>query len=111
MIAYMDLGFVVPCIFKYSNKTPNQMQQSVVKFIAYSHRFCLTCFGHHHAHHQELFQTAAAGSGFRLNAEVNVLPVVVGWKHIHLGIETETGGCGCSLKELLMMGMIIPETC
>jgi ascorbate-specific PTS system EIIC-type component UlaA len=26
--------FVVPCIFKYSNKTPNQMQQSVVKFIA-----------------------------------------------------------------------------
>jgi hypothetical protein len=28
------LGFVVPCIFKYSNKTPNQMQQPVVKFIA-----------------------------------------------------------------------------
>jgi hypothetical protein len=29
-----NLGFVVPCIFKYSNKTPNQMHQSVVKFIA-----------------------------------------------------------------------------
>jgi hypothetical protein len=26
-----------------------------------------------------------------------------GWKHIHLGIYTETGGCDCSLKELLML--------
>jgi hypothetical protein len=34
-----------------------------------------------------------------------------GWKHIHLGIYTETGGCDCSLKELLMMGIIMPETC
>jgi hypothetical protein len=33
------------------------------------------------------------------------------WKHIHLGIYTETGGCDCSLKELLMMGIIMPETC
>jgi hypothetical protein len=30
----MNLGLVVPCIFKYSNKITNQMQQSVVKFIA-----------------------------------------------------------------------------
>jgi hypothetical protein len=28
------LGFVVLCLLKYSNKTPNQMQQLVVKFIA-----------------------------------------------------------------------------
>jgi hypothetical protein len=34
-----------------------------------------------------------------------------GWKHIHLGINMETGGCGCSLKELLMMGTIVTETC
>jgi hypothetical protein len=34
-----------------------------------------------------------------------------GWKHIYLGIHAETGGCDCSLKELLMMGIIIPETC
>jgi hypothetical protein len=57
---YMKLGFVVPCFFKYSNKTPNRMQQSVVKFIAWSHRRCSTCFGHYYAHHQELFQTAVA---------------------------------------------------
>jgi hypothetical protein len=29
----LTLGFVVPYIFKYSNKTPNQMQQSIVTFI------------------------------------------------------------------------------
>jgi hypothetical protein len=34
-----------------------------------------------------------------------------GWKHIHLGIYTGTGGCDCSLKELLMMAIIMPETC
>jgi hypothetical protein len=37
-----------------------------------------------------------------MNAEVDVFPV---------GIYMETGGCYCSLKELLMMGIIMPETC
>jgi hypothetical protein len=32
-------------------------------------------------------------------------------KHIRLCIYTETGGGDCSLKELLMMGIIMPETC
>jgi hypothetical protein len=54
------------------------MQQSVVKFIAYSHKRCSTCFGHYYAHHQELFQTAVAASGFRINTEVDVFPAVVG---------------------------------
>ena len=47
------LRFVVPCIFSHSNKTPNQMQQSIVKFIALSYRHCSTCLGHYNAHHQE----------------------------------------------------------
>jgi hypothetical protein len=34
IITQLHLGFVVPCVFKYSNKTPNHTQQSVVKFIA-----------------------------------------------------------------------------
>jgi hypothetical protein len=38
-----------------------------------------------------------------------------GWKHIylpwHLSIYTESGGYDCSLKELLMMGIIMPKTC
>jgi hypothetical protein len=46
-----------------------------------------------------------------MNAEVDVFPADHGWKHIHLGIHTRTGGCDCSLKELLMMGIIMPETC
>jgi hypothetical protein len=34
-----------------------------------------------------------------------------GWKHIHLGFYTETGGCDFSSKVLLMMGKMFPETC
>jgi hypothetical protein len=34
-----------------------------------------------------------------MNAEVDEFPAVVGWKHIYLGIHTETGDCDCSLKE------------
>jgi len=49
-----NLGFVVPCIFSHSNKTPNWMQQSIVKFlIVLSYRHCSTCLGHYYAHHQE----------------------------------------------------------
>jgi hypothetical protein len=42
---------------------------------------------------------------------MDVFPIEYDWKHIHLCIYTETGGCDCSLKELLMMGIILPETC
>jgi hypothetical protein len=48
------------------------MQQSIVTFIALSHTRHSTCFGHYRAHHQELFQTAVAASGCRVNAEVVV---------------------------------------
>jgi hypothetical protein len=61
------LGFVVPCVIKHSNKTSNQMQQSVVKFIALSRRRCSTCFGQYYAHHQDPLQTAVVASGFRVN--------------------------------------------
>jgi hypothetical protein len=59
------------------------MQQSIVKFIFLSRRRRSTRFGHYYAHHQEPFQTAVAASGF----------------------------CNGSLKGLLMMGIIMPETC
>ena len=38
---------------QHTNKTTNEMQQSIVKFIALSYRYCSTCFGHYNAHHQE----------------------------------------------------------
>jgi hypothetical protein len=46
-----------------------------------------------------------------MNAEVDVFPTDHGRKHIYRGIHKETGGCDCSLKGLLMMGIIMPETC
>jgi hypothetical protein len=46
-----------------------------------------------------------------VKAEVVVFLAVVGWKHDHLRIYTTAGGCDCSLKELLMMGTMVPETC
>jgi hypothetical protein len=48
-----------------------------------------------------------------VNAEVVVFPAVVdhGWKHDYLRIHTATEGCNCSLKELLIMGTIVSETC
>jgi hypothetical protein len=46
-----------------------------------------------------------------VNVEVVVFPAVADWKHDHLRIHTATGGCDCSLKEFLMMGTIVPETC
>jgi hypothetical protein len=64
-------------------------------------------FRPYYAYHQELLRTAVAASGFRINAEVDVFPA--GWKNVHLGIYTEIGGCDCSLKKLLMMGIICPK--
>jgi hypothetical protein len=48
-----------------------------------------------------------------MNAEVDVFPSVVdhGWKHVHLRIHMETSSCNGSLKGLLMIGIIMPETC
>jgi hypothetical protein len=63
---------------KHSNKTSNQMQQSIVKFIAFSRRRCSTCYGHYYAHYQEHLQTAVAASGFRMNAEVDVFSATFG---------------------------------
>jgi hypothetical protein len=45
-----------------------------------------------------------------VKAEVVVFPANHGWKHDHLRIRTATGGCGCSLKKLVMMDTILPET-
>jgi hypothetical protein len=38
---------------------------------------CSTCFGQHFSHHQEHFRTAAAASGFRIEAKVDVFLAVI----------------------------------
>jgi len=46
---------------------------------------CSTCFGHHYAHHQELKKTKASNT--------------TGSNHLY------------NTLELLMMGIMVPETC
>ena len=53
------------------------MQQSIVKFIAFSYRHCSTCFGHSYAY-QEPVKLPVAVSGFRVIVEVEVFSAMVG---------------------------------
>jgi len=53
------------------------MQQSIVKFIALSYRYCSTCFGALQSP-SRASQTAVAASGFRMNVEVELFSAVVG---------------------------------
>jgi hypothetical protein len=106
-----NLGFVVPCIFKYSNKTSNQMHQSIIHLL-FSHTDA--------AQHVSDTIVPIIRSSFKLQLQPPVgvwmrnwscfQPWSV-WKHDHLRIHTATGGCDCSLKQLLIMGTIVPETC
>jgi hypothetical protein len=54
------------------------MQQSIVKFIALSYKYCSTCFGALQCPSSGARQTAVAASGFRMNVEVEVFSAVVG---------------------------------
>ena len=71
-----------------------------------------TCFGHYYVHHQEL---------------ITVVPITTGWISVraeHLSIlpapnfrptatQEPDGPCGNQhySNELLMMGIVVPETC
>jgi len=73
-----NLGFVVPCIFNHSNKTPNKMQQSVVKFYCFVVQTLLNMFRALLCPSSGARQTALAASGFRMNVEVEVFSAEVG---------------------------------
>jgi len=68
-----NLGFVVPCIFNPSNKTPNAMQQSNVKFYCFVVQTLLNMFRAFLCPSSGALQTAVATSGFRMNVEVAVV--------------------------------------
>jgi hypothetical protein len=65
-------GSVHPQIFNLTRCTINLI------FIALSHRYRSTCFGHYCAHDQEPPPTAFAAAGYRVIAGVNMFPAVVG---------------------------------
>jgi hypothetical protein len=58
------LGFVVPCIFNHSNKTPNYMQQSIVKFYCFVEQTLFNMFRALLCLSSGARQTAVAASGF-----------------------------------------------
>jgi hypothetical protein len=75
---------------------------------------CSTCFGHHYAHHQELESiiqiVAACGIwcfGFKL-----VWCGAEGYAHLKTKAPNTTGSNHLyNTLELLMMGIMVPETC
>jgi hypothetical protein len=73
----MNLGFVVPCIFKYLIKQPTRCTINLI-FIVLLRRHHSTCFGHCCAHYQEPPPTAFAASGYRMIVELDMLQAVVG---------------------------------
>ena len=75
---HVFLGFVVPCIFSHSNKAPNQMQQSIVKFYCFVVQTLINTFRALLCPSSGARQTAVAASGFCMNVEVEVFSAVVG---------------------------------
>ena len=61
-----------------SNKTPNYMQQSIVKFYCFVVQTLLNMFRALQCPSSGARQTAVAASGFRMNVEVEVFSAVVG---------------------------------
>jgi len=78
-----------------------------------------TCFGHPHARHQELNNCSSSPWFYRWSVVVAVLLVVVGpvnqpdhnQQHCYHHAPTVKPGAATAVVELLMMGMMMPETC
>jgi len=87
------------------------MQQSIVKFISFSYRHCSTCFGHHNAHYQEPVKLPSqplvslwmwrwkCSQPF---SRLRTLPPPHSYGNQRLRRQFD---------ELLMMGIVMPETC
>ena len=78
-----------------------------------------TCFGHPHAHHQELNSCSSSLWFYRWSVVIAVLLVVVGLvnrpdhdqQHCYYHAPTVKPEAATAVVELLMMGMRMPETC
>jgi len=68
-----------------------------------------TCFGHPHAHHQELNNCSRSLWFYRWSVVVAVLLVVV--KHCYHHAPMVKPEAATAVVELLMMGVRMPETC
>jgi hypothetical protein len=98
-----------------SNKTPNWMQQSILKFYCFVVQTLLNMF-RALCPSSGARQTAVAASGFRINVEVDVFSAVVGLLTNRPRLRTFSPSSGDQRLQrqfdvLLMMGIIMPETC
>jgi Na+/H+-translocating membrane pyrophosphatase len=73
-----SLMFVVPCIFNHSNNTPKQMQKINRKIYCSVVQTLLNVFRALLCPSSGARQTVVAAPGFRMKAEVDVFPAVVG---------------------------------
>ena len=87
------------------------MQQSIVKFIAFSYRYCSTCFKALQCPSSGARQTAVAASGFRMNVEVEVLTTRPRLRTLPPPHSYGNQKLQRQFYGLLMMGIVMPETC
>ena len=60
---------------------------------------CSTCFGHHYAHRQELKSIIQVVANLQITISIFTAPNTTGSNHLY------------NTLELLMMGIMVPETC
>jgi hypothetical protein len=109
------LGFVSQWIIIHSNKS-NQPDASISQIYCSSFKYSSTCFGHPHAHHQELMNCSSRLWFYRWNVVVAVSLVVVGLDRPRPTtlLPPRSNGkpkAATAVHKLLMMGMRMPETC
>jgi hypothetical protein len=80
------------------------MQQSIVKFHCFVVQTLFNMFRALQCPSSGARQTAVAASGFRINVEVEVFSAVVGLLVGNQRLQLQFDG-------LLMMGIVMPETC
>jgi hypothetical protein len=71
---------------------------------------CSTCFGHHYAHHQELLRASAAAAAARKPDNNPQLHTITDNLKTKAPNTTDSNQLYNTL-ELLMMGIMVPETC
>jgi hypothetical protein len=88
--------------------------QQFFQFIILTFIDSSTCFGHSHAHHQELNNCSSSLWVFLHSVVIALLLDVVGpfgQQHCYRHAPKENPEAATAVVELLMMGVRMPETC
>jgi len=102
---------VCKSVHHHTFKWINQADAPISQVYCLSFRYSSTCFGHPHAHHQELKNCSSSLMVYRWNVVVAVLLVVVGPTALLPPRSNGKPEAATAVFELLMMGMRVLETC